>query len=217
MGGFKDESLNIAFESGVINLIIAHLIKCSKQMKADCAEPCNMLQNHEDKITNRLVAKYLNAEPNNFRYEIQSPENFDAQTDQYIGRADIKVISADYFKDSQFYYIIESKRIDGDDNLNKKYITDGIARFVINPPKYPSYHNQNIMFGYVVQAIDIPKNTEKIGALQASLLNGVTVNAFILVQNEDSQYFVYSCGYTSEHIRHIELKHIFYDFADVIQ
>ena len=217
MGGFKGESLNIAFESGVINLIIAHLIKCSKQMKTDCAEPCNMLQNHEDKITNRLVAKYLNTEPNNFRYEIQSPENFDGQTDQYIGRTDIKVISADYFKDSQSYYIIESKRIDGDDDLNKKYITDGIARFVINPPKYPSYHKQNIMFGYVVQAIDIPKNTEKIGALQASLLNGVTVNAFILVQNEDYQSFVYSCGYASEHIRHIELKHIFYDFADVIQ
>lgn len=217
MGGFKSEPLNLAFERGAINLIIAHLIKCSKQMKVDCTEHCNMLENHEDKITNRLTAMYLNAKPDIFRYETQSSVNYDAETDQYIGRIDVKVISNDYFNNSQSYYTIESKRIDGDDNLNKKYIIDGVARFVINPPKYPSYYEQNIMFGYVVQTIDIPKNTEKIGALQTSLLNGVTVDSFILVQNEDSQAFVYSCGYASEHIRHIELMHLFFDFTDVIQ
>jgi len=33
MGGFKNEIINNAFEAGIINIIIAHLIKCSKQMK----------------------------------------------------------------------------------------------------------------------------------------------------------------------------------------
>jgi len=217
MGGFKNETVNVSFDNGVIAAIIGHLTKCSKQMKADCIKNSDLLKNNEDMITNRLVARYLNAEPDNYRYEIQSPENFDGKTDQYIGRADIRVISNDYFRDSHAYIVIECKRIDGGAALNKKYVTDGVARFVSHPQKYSAYHNQNIMFGYVVKTIDVFANAGKIDTLQRSLLDGVTVTEFVLLQKHDSQYLVYACEYISGYIERIELKHLFYDFACVIQ
>lgn len=83
-------------------------------------------------------------------------------------------------------------------------------------PKYSSYYLQNIMFGYVVQAIDIPENADKIDNLQGSLLKGATASPFILKQNENAQYYVYACGYVATDIGQIELSHLFFDFADVI-
>ena len=219
MGGFKNEAINVAFDGGVINIIIAHLTKCSKQMKADCITNGNLLRNNEDAITNRSIAKYLNAEPNDFRYEPQASENFDDETDRYIGRTDIKVISGDYFRNVRAYFIIECKRIDGTDDLNKKYITEGVARFFTpaSKPKYSSYYKKNIMFGYVVQAIDIPNNSDKIDKLQASILKEATATGFVLKQNDDSRYYVYACEYVSVHTERIELHHLFFDFASVIK
>ena len=109
MGGFKNKTLNNEFISGVVNHTITHLIKCSEQMISDCLENNNPLWNDEDRITNRLVEKYLNNGSSNYRYIIQSPENFDDKTDQYIGRTDIIVISKNYFIDSKAYFIIECK------------------------------------------------------------------------------------------------------------
>ena len=151
MSGFKNEDYNIVFDNWHIHIIIAHLAKCSKQMKTDCIDNNDLLKNNEDAITNKLAALYLNAEPNAFRYEPQSSENYDGETDHYIGRTDIKVISGDYFRDAQAYFIVECKRIDGGPDLNKKYISEGVSRFFIPAPspKYSSYYRQNIMFGYV--------------------------------------------------------------------
>ncbi|MBU7006875.1 hypothetical protein [Phosphitispora fastidiosa] len=218
MGGFKNETINSAFDIGIINVIIAHLTKCSKQMKVDCIATDNLLKNNEDAITNRLIAVYLNTEPGIFRYEPQSPEHYDRETDHYIGRTDIKVISGDYFRDEKAYYIIECKRIDGSITLNQNYITKGVERFFSpNPhPKYSSYYLQNIMFGYVVRAIDITENADKIDKLQGSLLKGATASQFTLMQNENSQYYVYACVYVAPDIGQIELNHLFFDFADVI-
>jgi len=217
VGGFKSEAVNVAFDNGVISIIIAHLIKCSKKMKADCIVDNNPLINHEDRVTDRLIAKYLNAEPDNFRYEPQSPENFNEDTDHYIGRTDIKVISRDYFNVSaQAYFVIECKRIDGSNDLNKKYITEGVARFVCHPTKYSSYYKQNIMFGYVVRALDISDNAGQIDKLQSYLLKEVMATNLVLKQNDDPQYCIYVCEYVSTHIGRIELSHLFFNFADAI-
>jgi hypothetical protein len=218
MGGFKNETINGVFDAGTINIIIAHLTRCSKQMKADCVADGNFLENNEDAITNKLVGSYLNAEPDNFRYMSQSPEHYDCATSHYIGRTDITVISGDLFRDAKAYYIVECKRIDGTDTLNKKYIADGVARFIspVQSPKYSSYYMQNIMFGYVVKSIAIPYNADKIDKLQQSLLKEVTATKFVLKLNGDSQYYVYTCDYSSEDKKQIELSHLFFDFADVI-
>jgi len=216
--GFKNEVINNEFDGGIVDIIITHLTKCSGQMKVDCTSTGNLLRNNEDSITNRLIDKYLNAEPNYFRYEAQSPENFDDGTDCYIGRTDIKVVSSDYFRDAQAYHVIECKRIDGSYALNKKYITDGVARFLYpgEKPKYSSFYMQNIMFGYVVQAIDIPVNKEEIKDMQDRILENVEAKDFLLLRKNGSNYYVYSCQYqTSE--RSIELRHLFYNFSMVIR
>ncbi|MEG2012873.1 MAG: hypothetical protein RR063_06670 [Anaerovoracaceae bacterium] len=218
MAGFKNEVINSAFDAGIINVIITHLTKCSNQMKTDCVTTDNLLKNNEDAITNRLIAMYLNTQPSIFRYEPQSPEHYDGATDCYIGRTDIRVISGDYFRDGKAYYIVECKRIDGTISLNQKYITEGVERFFSpNPqPKYSSYYLQNIMFGYVVQAIDISENADKIDKLQRYLLKGATASPFLLKRNESSQSYVYVCRYVATDLGQIELSHLFFDFTSVI-
>lgn len=219
MGGFKNESNNIAFEDGLFKLIILHLHRCSREMKETCIETGYELYNHEDRITNRLIANHLNFNNLRLRFILQSPETFIPNGDKYRGRCDIKVVSDDWLSNQNDYYLIECKRIDGADYLNRQFVSEGISRFVVNPPKYPSYHKRNIMFGYVVKAIDIPDNTVKIDQLQGELLVGVLSGRFSLVSNESAEFYHYSCEYkfiTINTIESIELAHLFYDFSGVI-
>ena len=219
MGGFRNEAINDAFDCGFIHIILAHLTSCSKQMKSDCINSNNFLNNDEDSITNRLTSVYLNAKSDDiFRYMPQSPEHYDSSADHYIGRTDIQVISRNhFFQDEKAYHIIECKRIDGTNNLNKKYITEGVERFFSPPqPKYSSYYRQNVMFGYVVESIVIPDNTEKIDCLQCTLLTGAVASKFVLHNSDNSQYYDYKCNYVSENIGKIILSHLFFDFSDVI-
>ena len=218
MGGFKSDALNSAFGDGVIAIIIAHLVKCSCQMKDDCVNHKNPLENHEDKISNRLIAKYLNIESNNFLYVPQCLEHFDEATDLYIGRTDITVFSRNNYCDSPPYHIIECKRIDGGSNLNRKYITEGVMRFFspAHNPKYSSYYKKNIMFGYVVKAIDIPSNTDKINEMQNQILENTIAGDFLLLCSDGSDYYVYACQYQPD-IDSTELVHLFYDFSGVVR
>ncbi len=217
MGGFGNESNNIAFENGLFNLIIVHLCQCSREMRDTCKATGNGLYNHEDKITNRLVANHLNFNDLKLKFILQSPEMFIADEDNYRGRCDIKVVSSNWFNNENDYYLVECKRIDGGSYLNRQFVSEGIARFVVGPPKYPSYHKRNIMFGYVVQAINIPENTAKIDQLQGELLIGVISGNILLVNNESAEFYQYSCLYQSGTIDSIELDYLFYDFSCVIQ
>lgn len=218
MGGFKNNAKNSAFKAGLLNTIITHLIECSKRMKADCITTNCFLQNHEDIITNKLTANYLNIEPSIFRFEPQSLEHYDNAIGLYIGRTDLKVITCDYFRDAKAYYVIECKRIDGQNNLNKKYIADGVERFFspVTQPKYSSYYSQNIMFAYVVENIDIPSTADNIDRLQRTLLNGATASNFVLIQSDAALYYVYRCGYFSNSMGQVELSHLFFDFTDAV-
>ena len=83
MQGFKDESYNIDFEDGLFESIMEHLIRCSDEMKSDCIETGNLLNNNEDKITNRLVENYLNKGSAFMRFILQSPESFVPDEDIY--------------------------------------------------------------------------------------------------------------------------------------
>jgi len=217
MAGFKDQTLNTFFRMGSIDKVISHLIACSAKMKNDCLATGNLLPNNEDKITNRLVSQYLNTDTSLFIFDNQVPENFDPITDTYIGRADIRVLSKNQFARSKdCYYLIECKRISGDLRLNKKYITDGVSRFVSSPVKYSSHHKQNIMFAYIVRTVSIGDIVLKISALQKALLNDVVSTDWVLVE-ADVEHFEYKCGYFSEAIQRVELRHLFYDISDVIR
>lgn len=217
MGGFKNTGVNYAFAIGAVNTIINQLIKCSEQLKDDSANSDIFLPNHEDKITNILTAEYLNAGLNLFRYEPQSSENYNESSNTYIGRTDIKVTSLNYYINSKSYFVIECKRIDGTAGLNIKYITDGVARFVGNSPKYSSYYGMNIMFGYVVHPLDIEKNALEIECLQNSHLIGVSADTFILMNSKKSQHYLFSCEYASKGANHIELRHLFFDFSSIVR
>jgi len=218
MGKLNDSVIK-AFGDGLVNSITSHLIECSQKMKFDSIATGELLEGKENIITNNLVEKYLNAGSNDIRYILETSETLDDETGRHIGRADIRVFSCNHFKiDSKAYFIIECKLIDGYTTPNKDYIVDGVSRFFVPAlnPKYPSYYKRNIMFGYVVKAINIPCNANKIDKLQSSLLADLSAEKFVFVQNENLQHYVYTCKYTSPHIGNIELTHLFLNFTDAI-
>jgi len=227
VNGFLTQSLNLGFKQGLYEIIIESLIKCSDLMRKDCSVNRTVIANHEEKIRNHLLENYL--ENSDLRTSIglagiairfipETPENYDSSTDTYVGRADIKVVSSNWLlSNNNDYYIIECKRIDGSKPLNEKYIDDGICRFVVYPPKYPSYHNKNIMFGFVVKNIDVVSNVSKISKLHESKLKKLIDNNFNLIRNsEDKQFFLYESKYIINS-KSLELRHIFYNFSTIIK
>jgi hypothetical protein len=99
----------------------------------------------------------------NFRFFTETPENYINGKPQ--GRTDLQVFSINEFKHRNRYFVIECKRIDGNRALNRKYIDEGIRRFVGKSPKYKSYYKMNCMLGFAVKYIDIAQNVEKINSL----------------------------------------------------
>jgi hypothetical protein len=218
MGSFKNESINIAFEQGIFCSIILHISKCCHEMKQDCHSEGEYLPNHEDKISNRLVERYLNTGSLGLRFIPQGPEHYDAKTYTYKGRTDIQVVSSEWFINRKAYYIIECKRIDGKTRLNQAYVSEGISRFVILPnPKYSSHYGRNIMLGYIVQSIKIAENTVKIDCIQRKMLAEVTIGKMELVCDDGKGFSHHKCTYQGLGTREIELAHLFYDFSDVMR
>jgi hypothetical protein len=218
MGGFKKESNNTVFEHGLFNLIVLHISKCCETMHNDCKKTSNPLPNHEDKISNRLVARYLNVGIKGIKFTRENPEGFDAKTDTFKGRTDIRVVSSNWLSgNDNAYYTVEAKRIDGGTKLNNEYVCEGISRFLVPfPPKYPSYYGKNIMLGYVVQAINISENAGIIDSLQRKLIIGVAISQMKAVCDNKKVFNLYQCLYQTDDDLNVELAHLFYDFSDVI-
>jgi hypothetical protein len=217
MGGFKKRSNNTAFEQNLFSLIISHISQCCEKMREDCKTTGNSLYNHEDKISNRLVERYLDVNSLGLRFVLQKPEHYDAETDTHKGRTDITVVSSDWLKNHDAYYIIECKRIDGKLRLNREYVSEGISRFVMSPlPKYHSYYGRNIILGYVVQAINIGDNTRRIDSIQREILIDVAIGEMSLVYDNGNGFYRYRCLYQTSGNLNLELAHLFYDFSDAI-
>jgi hypothetical protein len=177
------------------------------------------LDNHEDIISNRLVERYLDLNFLELRFIREAPEHYETETDTYNGRTDIKVVSSDWLKNRKAYYTIECKRLDGKTDLNKKYVLEGVARFVISTePKYFSYYGRNIMLGYIVQTMNIGENTDKIDKLQRELLVNVTIGDMSFVCDNGEGFSRYQCLYLyhANGTIGVELTHLFYDFSDVV-
>ena len=105
------------------------------------------LPNDENKIRSIMLEEYINKQkvPHNmlgYKFELEVPENY-AGNGKYIGRVDIRILLKSDFEKDDAYYIVECKRIDGSADLNKKYVKEGVARFVTG--KYSSYYGRNIM------------------------------------------------------------------------
>ena len=120
-------------------------------------------------------------------------------------------------KNKKDYYIIECKRIDGSTSLNKKYINEGVSRFVEEPPKYPSHHNKNIMFGFVVKNIDIPNNSIKISGMNKDKFGAISQGNLILVKTDVNEgLYEYISNYTLSSSS-LQLLHIFFDFSSIVE
>lgn len=223
MGGFLRTSLNIEFSQGIFDIIIERLLYCSQLMKNDCIDQGIKIDNNEEKIRNYLLENYLDNDEIKMesgvvgiglRFIPEAQENYIETNNTYLGRTDIKVVSKDWFSCKKDYYIIECKRIDGSNDLNKKYINNGICRFVVPPIKYTSYHMRNVMFGFIVKNMDIPKNTICINELQRDIIKDF-INEELLLERESNEYFLYKSVYNLEETS-LELEHIFYNFTEAI-
>ena len=122
------------------------------------------LPNDENKIRSIILEEYLVKQKvkykmEDYRFLSEVLENYQGNG-KYIGRVDIHVILKNDFEKEEAYYVIECKRIDGTKKMNRKYVEEGIARFITG--KYSSYYGRNIMLGFIIKNIDIHKNTLKI-------------------------------------------------------
>lgn len=150
------------YQDNIFEFILTQIYSCYNKMLNDYSS----IENNENLIRNGLHKNYL--ENNQIREELQlTPYLFDTEVELYNedndsvkGRTDIKVYNAiERTKNTNSYYIIECKRIDGTNELNKKYVSNGINRFIENE-KYPSFKKANGMIGFVVNPIDIDQNTK---------------------------------------------------------
>ncbi|MDX5642580.1 hypothetical protein, partial [Clostridioides difficile] len=149
------------------------------------------------------------------RFEVEAQENYDNKNESYEGRVDIKVISKDTLADRRAYYIIECKRIDGKETLNKKYITEGVQRFITE--KYSSHYGKNIMLGFIVKDINIQSNIQKINSLNQNILYTYIDTDMLTVRSDsENNYAVCESKYKVKS-KLLLLNHIFYNFSSIIR
>lgn len=145
--------------------LIAGLYFCYELMLLDKIE---LPYNDENKIRDILLANYLNNNELRQRFGLIN-FLFDPEVPVNSGRSDIKIQTKDTFLDTNAFYIIECKRLDGNSTLNKAYVKDGIDRFTTNYKSenheyyYPSNNGINGMIGFVIKNINIDNNMQKIG------------------------------------------------------
>lgn len=216
MGGFQNQLLNQNFKQKFYNKIITALINGCKLMVDDCYCNSTTIPNHEEKIRTYLLENYLENDMVRHSLELDDVpirflpevlENYDKATGTYVGRTDIRVVSDDWLRNGKDYYIIECKRIDGTKVLNKKYVDEGICRFIGSPPKYSSYNNRNIMLGFVVKNIDY-----KIVVSEISNIHDKKIGGFITPIKSSKDYYLCESIYTNE----LVLGHIFYNISNIV-
>lgn len=210
-------SYKVAFYNAEFEDILSKIISCYNRMIID--NVC--LSNDENKIRDILLVNYL--KNNRIRQEV-GLMNFlfdrEVPEDTTIGRTDIKIQTANTFRDTRAYYIIECKRLDsvntsGMTGLNAKYIQNGICRFIAQT--YSTYYRTNGMIGFVVQQIDIHKNIGDINLLLNDSFKHANTTCQLCSQSI-SDDFEYS--YYSKHIlnnEEIVIYHLMLDFSGNIQ
>lgn len=146
--------------------IMQHVLACHKLMVIDGIP----IANNENKIRNRLIKNYLMNQKVKNKIGISGFRFFPEvaiidDNDDEIGYTDIHVVlGGSHFDNDDAVFILECKRLDGkgglgQDNLNGKYVNNGIMRFTSDPEKYPSYFRINGMIGFCVRPFDVQINT----------------------------------------------------------
>lgn len=223
MGGFKNKQLNQIAKNNIYEDMINFIFIALEKMKENLLAENKNIKNDEEKIRTHLLEHYLKNEKFKEKYfvdlyllfDAEVAEGYDLISEEYIGRVDIKVYSINTIINPKDYHIIECKRIDGSNNLNKKFITEGVCRFVLDKPKYSSYNKKNIMLGFVVKNINIELNINKINEIQNQIEDIHISENLERVNKEKEEYYLYRNKYICDD-KEIELSHLFYDLSDVI-
>lgn len=186
------------------------------------------LTNDENLIRDEFM-KYLKNPQYRRSHTPLNEFHFEKEVPEYTGRADIKVMPRNGFEDDYAYYIIECKRLDNNNTsgitgLNAEYIKNGICRFVTG--FYSTYNDCCGMLGFVVDKMDIHKNTcGNINDLLPQTMTNdrggmVNANAIMPLTNTVlTNDFYYS--YISQHLhtneqRRVTIYHLMFDFSDII-
>lgn len=174
------------------------------------------LPNDENQIRSIMLEEYINKQKkaygmSSYKFDLEVPENYNGKGN-HKGRIDIRVLLKSDFEKNDAYYIVECKRIDGSSNLNKKYVNEGVARFVTE--KYSSYYGRNILLGFIVRKIDIVSNVNKIENIQNSDSNQAMHGSFKHVKNKGITEN-YSCIYQIKSGK-LELCHVFSDYSSIM-
>lgn len=223
MGGFKNQRLNQIAKNNIYEDMINFIFISLEKMRENLLAENKNIKNDEEKIRTHLLEHYLKNEQFKEKYfddlyllfDAEVAEGYDLTSEEYIGRVDIKVYSINTIINPKDYYIIECKRIDGSSTLNRKFITEGICRFILNKPKYSSYNKKNIMLGFVVKNIDIEINTARINEIQSEIEDIHICEKLERLKKEKEEYYLYRNKYKCGD-KKIELSHLFYNLSDVI-
>lgn len=175
------------------------------------------LPNDENKIRSIILEEYLVKQKvkykmEDYRFLSEVLENYQGNG-KYIGRVDIHVILKNDFEKEEAYYVIECKRIDGTKKMNRKYVEEGIARFITG--KYSSYYHRNIMLGFIIKNIDIHKNTLEIEKIQNASSDKQMHSSFIPTRNTSKNIETYECTYSINSCK-LQLVHIFSNYSSII-
>ena len=174
------------------------------------------LSNNENIIRDAMLSKnYLKSRAFKETHPPLGKYHFDKETSENNGRADIRILHVNPYKDDDAYYVIECKRLDGKEKLNCAYIAEGITRFT-NDKKYPFYKNTAGMIGFIVDEMDIHQNVSAINILLNQHFTHIDTEK-TLTYKEIVSDFEYS--YFSRHKIESVLKiiyHLMFDFSENI-
>jgi len=175
------------------------------------------LENNENQIRDVMVNEYLMN--NNVRKNIGIRDYLfyrELPTIDNSGRVDILVVlQKSTFEDTNAYYIIECKRLDGKNKLNKEYISNGIKRFT-NEKKYPMHKNTAGMIGFVVSKMNINENVKSINQLLQNTFTQINTEKG-LTKKQITPDFEYS--YYSDHKVGVSTKtiyHLMFEFSNSV-
>lgn len=216
MSGMLSKSILESLYRANFEKITSYILDICELIVEDYGKKQLKLPNDENKIRSIMLEEYLKKQKSSYgmsdyRFELEVPENY-VGNGHHIGRVDIRILLKSDFEKEDAYYIIECKRVDGAADLNKKYIKEGVARFVTQ--KYSSYYGRNIMLGFVVKKIDISSNARLIEKIQNVDANEYMHGDFELIES-DNVTESYKCIYQIQS-GELELCHIFSDYSSIM-
>lgn len=168
------------------------------------------LHNNENEIRDKL-AEYLEDDDyktnctsmvKNFQVDPEVPEGSH-------GRVDLRFLPVNPYEGQKVYYIIECKRLDGSNHLNKEYVEHGMKRFK-SPDKYSTRLGFNGMMGFLVNQLDVALTC---GSINTSLAAEEQLNA-VAFSTSGCYAFESSLNTTLERVT---LLHLWMDFSSVME